>query len=68
MPGIYTLIVQNTYIIMEEAPGTKLEDVWDHLPLEDRIVIMKDLLLIENKLLSVSFSWYELLLNPLKWI
>ncbi|QSS62207.1 hypothetical protein I7I51_04384 [Histoplasma capsulatum] len=39
-----------------EAPGTKLEDVWDHLPLEDRIVIMKDLLLIENKLLSVSFS------------
>ncbi|EGC45615.1 conserved hypothetical protein [Histoplasma capsulatum var. duboisii H88] len=40
------------YIIMEEAPGTKLEDVWDHLPLEDRIAIMKDLLLIENKLLS----------------
>ncbi|KKZ65771.1 hypothetical protein EMCG_08420 [[Emmonsia] crescens] len=46
------------YIIMEEAAGTKLEDVWDKLPLEDRIVIMKDLVLIENKLLSVSFSNY----------
>jgi hypothetical protein len=41
------------YIIMEEALGTKLEDVWDTLSLEDRIAIMKDLVLIENKLLSV---------------
>ncbi|OJD27490.1 hypothetical protein ACJ73_01103 [Blastomyces percursus] len=46
------------YIIMEEASGTKLEDVWDKLPLEDRIAIMKNLVLIENKLLSVSFSNY----------
>lgn len=48
------------YIIMEEALGTKLEDVWAELPLEDRISIMKDLVLIENKLLSVSFNRYEL--------
>ncbi|PGH03426.1 hypothetical protein AJ80_08674 [Polytolypa hystricis UAMH7299] len=46
------------YIIMEEAAGTKLGDVWDKLPLEDRITIMKDLVLIEKKLLSVSFSSY----------
>ncbi|KMU83196.1 hypothetical protein CIHG_00978 [Coccidioides immitis H538.4] len=46
------------YIIMEEATGTKLEDIWDNLSLEDRIGIMKDLVLIENKLLSVSFSRY----------
>ncbi|QVM09477.1 Phosphotransferase enzyme [Coccidioides posadasii str. Silveira] len=46
------------YIIMEEAAGTKLEDVWDNLSLEDRISIMKDLVSIENKLLSVSFSRY----------
>lgn len=44
---------------MEEATGTKLEDVWDNLSLEDRIGIMKDLVLVENKLLSVSFSRYE---------
>lgn len=44
---------------MEEAAGTKLEDVWDKLPLEDRIAIMKDIVLIENKLLSVSFSKYN---------
>ncbi|OJD14325.1 hypothetical protein AJ78_05320 [Emergomyces pasteurianus Ep9510] len=46
------------YIIMEEAVGTKLEDVWDELPLEDRITIMKDLVLIENNFLSVSLSNY----------
>ena len=53
------------YIIMEEATGTKLEDVWDELPLEDRIAVMKDLVSIENKLLSVSFSRYELPLYQL---
>ncbi|KAM5470689.1 Phosphotransferase enzyme [Microsporum audouinii] len=47
------------YIIMEEASGAKLEDVWDDLSLEDRIAIMKDLVSIESKLLSVSFSRYE---------
>lgn len=46
---------------MEEAAGTKLEDVWDKLPLEDRITIMKDLVVIEKKLLSLSFSKYRLL-------
>lgn len=44
---------------MEEAAGTKLEDIWDNLSLDDRIAIMKDLVSIENKLLSVSFSRYE---------
>ncbi|PGG97673.1 hypothetical protein AJ80_09656 [Polytolypa hystricis UAMH7299] len=46
------------YIIMEEAPGTKLEDVWDELSLEDRVAIMEDLVSIENKLLSISFNSY----------
>lgn len=48
---------------MEEAAGTKLEDVWDELPLEERIAIMKDLVSIENKLLSVSFGRYGLPLH-----
>lgn len=44
------------YIIMEEAVGTKLEDVWHDLSLEDRLKIVEDLVSIESKLLSVSFS------------
>lgn len=48
---------------MEEAAGTKLEDVWDDLSIEDRVAIMKDLVSIENKLLSVSFSRYEHLIQ-----
>ncbi|EFQ98851.1 phosphotransferase enzyme family protein [Nannizzia gypsea CBS 118893] len=46
------------YIIMEEAAGTNLEDVWDELPLEDKVSIMKDLVFIEKKLLSISFGSY----------
>ncbi|DAA74701.1 TPA_exp: Uncharacterized protein A8136_3017 [Trichophyton benhamiae CBS 112371] len=46
------------YIIMEEAVGTKLEDVWHDLSLEDRLKIVEDLVSIESKLLSVSFSRY----------
>lgn len=45
---------------MEEAAGTKLDDIWDELPLENKIAIMKDLVSIESKLLSVSFSRYRL--------
>lgn len=44
------------YIIMEEAQGTKLEDVWENLSLEERIAIMKDLVSIESKILSISFK------------
>jgi hypothetical protein len=44
---------------MEEAAGTRLDDIWDELPLENKIAIMKNLVSIENKLLSVSFSRYR---------
>lgn len=47
------------YIVMEEAPGTMLDSIWVELPLEERINIMKDLISIEKKLLSVSFSKYD---------
>lgn len=41
---------------MEEAPGVKLEDVWDDLSLEQKIAIMKDLVSLEKKMISLSFN------------
>ncbi|RJE20973.1 hypothetical protein PHISCL_06683 [Aspergillus sclerotialis] len=41
---------------MEEAPGEKLEDIWDDLPLEQKITIMKDIVSLEKKMISVSFN------------
>jgi hypothetical protein len=52
---------------MEEAPGTQLEDVWDSKTISDKTNIVKGLVEIEKKLLSVSFTrfvfrggkWYQ---------
>jgi hypothetical protein len=41
---------------MEEAPGTQLEDVWDGMTIFDKTNIVKGLVEIEKKLLSVSFT------------
>ncbi|KAH7381813.1 kinase-like domain-containing protein [Cadophora sp. MPI-SDFR-AT-0126] len=45
------------YIIME-APGTKLEDVWDSKRISEKTDIVKGIVEIEKKLLSVSFTRY----------
>ncbi|KAI0968016.1 kinase-like domain-containing protein [Xylaria arbuscula] len=50
--------VQSEYIIMEEATGTQLSQVWDRLPLNTKLEIVKDLVNIENKLFSISFTQY----------
>ncbi|KAI1427543.1 kinase-like domain-containing protein [Xylaria sp. FL1777] len=50
--------VHSEYIIMEEATGTQLSQVWDTLPLETKLEIVKDLVNIENNLLSISFTQY----------
>ncbi|KAJ2986726.1 hypothetical protein NUW58_g4892 [Xylaria curta] len=50
--------VRSEYIIMEEATGTQLSQVWDTLPLETKLGIVKSLINIEKKLLSISFTWY----------
>ncbi|KAJ8070009.1 hypothetical protein OCU04_000412 [Sclerotinia nivalis] len=41
---------------MEEAPGTKLEDVWNGKTITGKTSIVKGLVEIEKKLLSVSFT------------
>jgi hypothetical protein len=48
--------VQAEYIVMEEAPGTSLADTWDDLGLKSKDKVIQDLIDIETKLLSVSFT------------
>lgn len=44
------------YIIMEEAKGTQLSQIWDEIKLHDRSEIIDDIVSIEQKLLSVTFD------------
>ena len=41
--------VGSEYIIMEEPPATKLEDIWDELYLERKVEVVKDLVSLEKK-------------------
>ncbi|KAL2862667.1 uncharacterized protein BJX67DRAFT_391106 [Aspergillus lucknowensis] len=41
--------VRSEYIVMEEATGEKLEDVWDDFSLERRIAVMKELVFLQKK-------------------
>lgn len=48
--------VESEYILMEEASGTPLWEVWDGLELDNKLRIVDDIVGIEKKLLSVSFT------------
>lgn len=50
--------VQAEYIIMEEARGSQLHEVWKDLPLRKKVNIIHEFVEIERKLLSVSFDKY----------
>ncbi|PVH75331.1 hypothetical protein DL98DRAFT_551674 [Cadophora sp. DSE1049] len=50
--------VEAEYILMEEACGTSLGDVWEDMGIHSKDKIVKDIVSIEQKLLSVSFSRY----------
>ena len=43
------------YIIMEEAVGKQAADSWETMELEHKVTIVKELISIEKKLLSISF-------------
>jgi hypothetical protein len=43
---------------MAEAAGKQVADSWHTLELEEKVAIMKDLVSIEKKLLSISFTRY----------
>ena len=46
------------YIIMEEVLGVRLGEAWDELKPDSKLAIMRELVSIETKLLSMSFSQY----------
>ncbi|OKP10478.1 Altered inheritance of mitochondria protein 9, mitochondrial [Penicillium subrubescens] len=46
------------YIFMEEATGTQLGMIWDELSPDSKLSIMREVVAIESKMLSVSFSHY----------
>ncbi|KAH7402342.1 kinase-like domain-containing protein [Phaeosphaeria sp. MPI-PUGE-AT-0046c] len=48
--------VQAEYIIMEEARGTQLQEVWQDLPLRKKCEIIRAIVDVERKLLSISFE------------
>lgn len=50
--------VHAEYIIMEEAKGSRLHDVWQDLPLRAKRNIINEIVDMERKLLSVSFNKY----------
>jgi len=42
--------------MMEEAPGVRLVEVWDELDPDSKRALLRELVSIETKLLSMSFS------------
>ncbi|KAL9097474.1 MAG: hypothetical protein Q9165_000370 [Trypethelium subeluteriae] len=50
--------VQSEYILMEEALGKQLGEVWDEMELHDKLKIVDDIVSIEKKFLSHSFTRY----------
>lgn len=41
---------------MEEATGTQLGEIWDEMELHDKLKIVDDIVAIERKFLSLSFT------------
>lgn len=48
--------VESEYILMEEATGNQLSEVWDEIELHDKLKIVDDIVAIEKKFLSLSFT------------
>ena len=48
--------VESEYIIMEEAKGSQLYDVWQNLQLRAKLDIIREIVNVEKKMLSVSFD------------
>lgn len=51
--------VQSEFIIMEEARGSRLHEVWQDLPIRLKTNIIREFVEVERKLLSVSFNKYD---------
>ena len=43
---------------MEEAPGTQIQNLWDKMTPDSKIAVMREVVSLEAKLSSLSFSQY----------
>ncbi|GKZ43943.1 phosphotransferase enzyme [Aspergillus brasiliensis] len=50
--------VGSEYIIMEEAPGTMVQEVWEDLSVDDKIEFAQELAELQAKLLKVPLNCY----------
>lgn len=50
--------VGSAYIVMEEATGTQLAMVWNNMQPEQQVNIVNEIVALETKMLSISFSQY----------
>jgi hypothetical protein len=48
--------VESEYILMEEATGNQLGEMWDEMELHDKLKVVDDIVAFERKLLSLSFT------------
>jgi hypothetical protein len=48
--------VESEYILMEEAAGTQLSKIWHEMELRDKFKVVDDIVAIEKRLLSTSFT------------
>lgn len=49
--------VESEYLIMEQAQGIEVGRNWAKIPLESKSAMVKDLVSIQEKLLTVHFQW-----------
>jgi hypothetical protein len=49
-------VVESEYIIMEEAEGRQLHDVWQKLELREKRDVIREVMEIEKRMLSISFN------------
>lgn len=49
---------ESEYILMEEAKGTQLGELWTDMDLDDKLKIIDDVVAMQKKLQSVMFSRY----------
>jgi hypothetical protein len=48
--------VESEYILMEEATGTQLGEIWYKMDIQDKLKIVDDIIALERKFLSLSFT------------
>ncbi|KAK3696427.1 Phosphotransferase enzyme [Vermiconidia calcicola] len=50
--------VESEYMVMEEAQGTQLAEVWEDASIDDKISIAEDLARLQSQMICITFSRY----------